>query len=82
MKRFQGWSNLAACFTSGSTQKRFNPFRFTKNVLDFFQVTRLPEPVLLRIAKAFAYIWVGLHTVYKLARNSPDSNRVAAGPSA
>ena len=33
--------------------RRFNPFRFTKDVLDFLRVTRLPERVLLRIARAF-----------------------------
>lgn len=51
--------------------KRFNPFRFTKDVLDLLGVTRLPEPVLLRISRVFAYISVALHTLYKLMRRIP-----------
>jgi SAM-dependent methyltransferase/uncharacterized protein YbaR (Trm112 family) len=51
--------------------KRFNPFRFTKDVLDFVRVTRLPEPVLLRISKLFAYVSYGLWLAYKLARRLP-----------
>jgi SAM-dependent methyltransferase len=51
--------------------KRFNPFRFTKDVLDFLRVTRLPEPVLMRVAKTFAYISVGLHRAYKVGRKVP-----------
>lgn len=51
--------------------KRFNPFRFTKDVLDSVRVTRLPEPVLLRVAKVLAYISVGLHAAYKAARKLP-----------
>ncbi len=51
--------------------KRFNPFRFTKDVLDFVRVTRLPAPMLLRVARLFAYISVGLHALYKLARKLP-----------
>jgi SAM-dependent methyltransferase/uncharacterized protein YbaR (Trm112 family) len=51
--------------------KRFNPFRFTKDVLDFLRVTRLPAPVLLRIAKLFAYISATLHVLYKLVRSVP-----------
>ena len=51
--------------------KRFNPFRFTKDVLDALRVTRLPTPVLLRISRAFAYVSVGLHSGYKLVRAVP-----------
>ena len=51
--------------------KRFNPFRFTKDVLDFLRVTRLPEPVLLRISQVFAYVSFGLWLAYKLARKLP-----------
>jgi|SRR5579862_6602909 len=51
--------------------KRFNPFRFTKDVLDFLRVTRLPEPALLAVARMFAYVSAGLHAVYKLARRIP-----------
>jgi SAM-dependent methyltransferase len=51
--------------------KRFNPFRFTKDVLDFLRVTRLPEPVLLRISRVFAYVSAGLHRAYKGIRRLP-----------
>ena len=51
--------------------KRFNPFRFTKDVLDALRVTRLPEPILLRIATAFSYISVGLLAVYRTLRRFP-----------
>jgi SAM-dependent methyltransferase/uncharacterized protein YbaR (Trm112 family) len=51
--------------------KRFNPFRFAKDVLDLLRVTRLPEPVLLRVSKVFAYLSFGMHAVYKLIRRLP-----------
>jgi SAM-dependent methyltransferase/uncharacterized protein YbaR (Trm112 family) len=51
--------------------KRFNPFRFTKDVLDFLRVTRLPERVLLRIAKVFARVSLRLHAVYCAVRRLP-----------
>jgi SAM-dependent methyltransferase len=51
--------------------KRFNPFRFTKDVLDVLRVTRLPEAILLRISRIFAYVSAGLHTVYKGVRRVP-----------
>jgi SAM-dependent methyltransferase/uncharacterized protein YbaR (Trm112 family) len=51
--------------------KRFNPFRFTKDVLDLLRVTRLPEPALLRVSQVFAYVSFGLHALYKLARKLP-----------
>jgi SAM-dependent methyltransferase len=53
--------------------KRFNPFRFTKDVLDLLRVTRLPEPILMRIAKVFAHVslrvlgvWRGIRSVKAL----------------
>jgi SAM-dependent methyltransferase/uncharacterized protein YbaR (Trm112 family) len=51
--------------------RRFNPFRFTKDVLDALRVTRLPEAALLRISRLFAYISAGMHTVYKVVRRIP-----------
>ena len=51
--------------------KRFNPFRFTKDVLDALRVTRLPEPVLLRIARGFSYASIPLLTVYRAVRRLP-----------
>jgi SAM-dependent methyltransferase len=51
--------------------KRFSPFRFTKDVLDALRVTRLPEPVLLRIASAFAYLSLGMLAVYRRLRRIP-----------
>jgi SAM-dependent methyltransferase/uncharacterized protein YbaR (Trm112 family) len=39
--------------------KRFNPFRFVKDVFDRLRITRLPAPALVVIAKAIAYpSWV------------------------
>lgn len=40
----------------------------TNDVLDFVRVTRLPAPMLLRVARLFAY---GLHALYKLGRKLP-----------
>jgi SAM-dependent methyltransferase/uncharacterized protein YbaR (Trm112 family) len=51
--------------------KRFSPFRFTKDVLDFLRVTRLPEPALLRIAKTFSYVSLALLAVYRAVRRLP-----------
>jgi SAM-dependent methyltransferase/uncharacterized protein YbaR (Trm112 family) len=51
--------------------KRFNPFRFTKDVLDFLRVTRLPEPILLRVARLFSYASIPLLRVYQAVRRLP-----------
>jgi SAM-dependent methyltransferase len=51
--------------------KRFNPFRFTKDVLDALRVTKLPEPVLLRVANGFAYVSIGMLRGYQLVRKLP-----------
>jgi SAM-dependent methyltransferase len=51
--------------------KRFNPFRFTKDVLDAVRVTRLPEPVLLRVARTFSYVSIPLLGAYRIARRLP-----------
>jgi SAM-dependent methyltransferase len=51
--------------------KRFNPFRFTKDILDFLQVTRLPPRVLLSLSKVFAYVSVALLWGYRMLRRLP-----------
>ena len=51
--------------------RRFNPFRFTKDVLDALRVTRLPEPILLRIARFFSYASIPLLRVYQAVRRLP-----------
>jgi SAM-dependent methyltransferase len=51
--------------------KRFNPFRFTKDVLDALRVTRLPPRALLAISKAFAYVSVALLGIYRAVRRLP-----------
>ena len=51
--------------------KRFNPFRFTKDVLDALRVTRLPPRALLAVSKAFAYVSVALLSVYRALRRLP-----------
>ena len=51
--------------------KRWNPFRFVKDVLDALRVTRLPEPVLLRLSRVFAVLSLGLLAVYRAIRSLP-----------
>jgi SAM-dependent methyltransferase/uncharacterized protein YbaR (Trm112 family) len=51
--------------------KRFNPFRFTKDVLDLLRVTRLPEPILMRISKGFAHVSLRLLAVWRAIRSIP-----------
>ena len=51
--------------------KRFNPFRFTKDVLDALGVTRLPPRALLSLSKAFAYVSVALLWSYRMLRRLP-----------
>lgn len=51
--------------------KRFNPFRFTKDVLDALRITRLPEPVLLRVAQAFSYASMLPLAIYRTIRTAP-----------
>ena len=48
--------------------KRFNPFRFVKDVLDVLRVTRLPEPILLRVSRAFAYLSLAPLWLYQTTR--------------
>lgn len=70
-------SHLSKYVKSGGTlyvwvyAKRFNPFRFTKTLLDAVRVTKLPEPLLLRLAKAMAYPSIGLLAAYRAARTLP-----------
>lgn len=45
---------------SGVYAKRFNPFRFAKDVLDTLPLARLPEAALLGMSKAFAYLSIPL----------------------
>ena len=49
--------------------KRFNPFRFTKDVLDFLRVTRLPEPILMKVAKAFAHVSIRVLGAWRRVRS-------------
>jgi SAM-dependent methyltransferase/uncharacterized protein YbaR (Trm112 family) len=49
--------------------KRFNPFRFTKDVLDFLRITRLPEPILMKLAKAFAHVSIRILDVWRAVRS-------------
>lgn len=51
--------------------KRFNPFRFVKTVLDAARVTRLPEPVLLRLSKAISYPSLAALGAYRTVRRVP-----------
>jgi len=51
--------------------KRLNPFRFTRDVLDVFRVTRLPERALLRVARVFSYASIGMLRVYQAVRRLP-----------
>jgi SAM-dependent methyltransferase len=51
--------------------RRFNPFRFTKDVLDAVRVTRLPERHILRLAKVFAHMSLGVLWCYQRVRRLP-----------
>jgi SAM-dependent methyltransferase len=51
--------------------KRFNPFRFTKDVFDALRVSRLPEPVLMRISHLISYPSLALLNVYRAIRSLP-----------
>jgi SAM-dependent methyltransferase/uncharacterized protein YbaR (Trm112 family) len=50
---------------------RLNPFRLTKDILDFLRVTRLPKPVLMQVATAFSYVSLALLRAYQLVRLIP-----------
>jgi hypothetical protein len=50
---------------------RFNPFRLTKTILDVLRVTRLPEPVMLVIARVFAVVSLVLLRLYQVIRSIP-----------
>jgi SAM-dependent methyltransferase/uncharacterized protein YbaR (Trm112 family) len=51
--------------------KRFNPFRFTKDVFDALRLSSLPEPVLMRIVKLISYPSLALLNVYRAVRSIP-----------
>jgi len=51
--------------------RRFNPFRFVKDVLDAIGVTRLPLPALFAICKAIAYPSLVALTLYRAVRALP-----------
>lgn len=51
--------------------KRFNPFRFTKDVLIKLKVTRLPQPVLFRLSKALSYPSLVMLWTYQAIRSLP-----------
>jgi SAM-dependent methyltransferase len=51
--------------------KRFNPFRFTKDILDSLHVTRLPPRVLMSVASVFSYISIFMLWIYRAARKMP-----------
>jgi SAM-dependent methyltransferase len=73
----RGHASLSRMVKPGGTlyvwvyAKRFNPFRFVKDVLDALRVTRLPEPALMRISKTFAILSLGLLAAYRLVRRLP-----------
>jgi SAM-dependent methyltransferase len=51
--------------------KRFNPFRLVKDGFDAVRLSRLPEPVLLRIAKVISYPSWLLLQAYRAVRRIP-----------
>lgn len=51
--------------------KRFSPFRFTKDVLDAFRVTRLPPRLLLGVSRVLSWVSLVLLWIYRLARRLP-----------
>ena len=48
--------------------KRFNPFRFVKDVFDRLRITRLPKPALLTVANAISYPSWLLLQLYRAVR--------------
>jgi SAM-dependent methyltransferase/uncharacterized protein YbaR (Trm112 family) len=52
-------------------EKRWNPFRFTKDVLDALGLQRVPRPVLLGACKAISVPSLLLHTAYRGVRAVP-----------
>lgn len=73
----RGHSALSKMVRPGGTlfvwvyAKRFNPFRFVKDVLDAVRVTRLPELVLLGLSKALSYPSLALLSCYRAVRAIP-----------
>jgi SAM-dependent methyltransferase len=51
--------------------KRFNPFRLTKDILDYLRVTELPPRFLLLLSKGFAYVSLVFLWIYRLVRKLP-----------
>lgn len=51
--------------------KRFNPFRWTKDVLEAVGLRRLSPAAILRLSKAISYPSLLLHLAYRLVRKVP-----------
>ena len=51
--------------------RRFNPFRFTKTILDLTRVSRLPPRALLTLSRAMSYVSLGLLFAYRAVRSIP-----------
>ena len=51
--------------------KRFNPFRFVKDVFDALRITRLRESLLFRLSEALSYPSIVLLWVYRALRAIP-----------
>jgi len=51
--------------------KRFNPFRFVKDIFDALRISRLPEFALLALSKAMSYPSLLLLWLYRTARRLP-----------
>jgi SAM-dependent methyltransferase/uncharacterized protein YbaR (Trm112 family) len=51
--------------------KRFNPFRFTKDILDAVRLTKLPEQWLLRLVDCVAWVSLGMLGAYRAVRLLP-----------
>jgi SAM-dependent methyltransferase len=51
--------------------KRFNPFRVTKDVFEWVGLRRLSPRAILRLAKVISYPSLALHRLYRLARRLP-----------
>jgi hypothetical protein len=52
-------------------ERRWNPFRFTKDVLDTIGLRRLPLSALLVVCKVISVISLAVHTVYRALRAFP-----------
>jgi len=74
----RGHRCLARCMKAGGVlfvwvyAKRFDPLRFTRNILDHVRVRRMSPARLLLVSKVLAYVSLALLRLYRLIRMIPS----------